>query len=239
MLPWFFAYDHTNYARFGTVYWSTLMTLSSSHPDAEAAFTSGEISVQRSERAFSQVAVDHAIEQTVNRDSKTPGGIIGMSTSIAATQRWLLTAHDRATLTTHCRDLAGVSDQLSAHKEAMPFRIRRDEADVQSLLSTMSTWINPFTDQEEVCCLLTGTQAATDVQEDLLAAERKGREACKAFISARLVEQSTPFYDPLPKMKLCTFKSMAVHKKVKTSKGLIQLRADRNLFTRLAIIAQT
>ena len=32
---------------------------------------------------------------------------------------------------------------------------------------------------------------------------------------------------------------MAVKKKVKTSKGIIQLRADKNVFARLAVMAQT
>lgn len=78
------------------------------HPSAERAFSSGEFSVQRVRQPFSQVAVDMAIEQTVNRDTKTSGGIIGISTNTAASQRWLLTAHDRAAITSSCRDLAGV-----------------------------------------------------------------------------------------------------------------------------------
>ena len=40
-------------------------------------------------------------------------------------------------------------------------------------------------------------------------------------------------------MKLHTLKSMAVKKKVNTVNGIIQLRADKNLFARLAVIAQT
>ena len=76
--------------------------------------------------------------------------------------------------------------------------------------------------------------------EDLLTAENKGQQACKAFISSRLVEQSMTLYDQLQKMKLCTFKSMAVMKKVKkTSNGMIQLRTDRSVFSCLAIIPQT
>ena len=52
MLPWFFAYHHTNHAHYGTFYWSTMMTLSSTHPEAEAAFAFGQISVQLWENAF-------------------------------------------------------------------------------------------------------------------------------------------------------------------------------------------
>ena len=66
-------------------------------------------SVQRTNDYFSQVAVDQAIEQTVNRDSKTSGGIIGLSTNAPATHHWILT-----------------NDSVT-HKEQARTRIARDE----------------------------------------------------------------------------------------------------------------
>ena len=63
--------------------------------------------------------MDMAIEQTVNRDTKSPGGLIDMSTNASATQRWLLTAHDHVAITSSCLDLAGiVHDKPSVHREA-------------------------------------------------------------------------------------------------------------------------
>ena len=55
----------------------------------------GQFAVQRS--AIAQVPVDHTIEQTMNRDSKTKGGIVGISVNGGAVQNWNLTAHDRVT----------------------------------------------------------------------------------------------------------------------------------------------
>ena len=111
----------------------------STHLDAEFALATGEQSVQRTSHSFSQVAVDQAIEQTVNRDSKTSGGIIGISTNPSATQRWIFTAHDRAAFTSCCRDLAGiVLDKYATHKEEAETRTARDERDVRNLLSTGS-----------------------------------------------------------------------------------------------------
>lgn len=240
MLPWFFAYDRTNYARYGSVYWCTMATLATTHPDAEDALASGELSVQRSDHPFAQVAVDMAIEQTVNRDTKTPGGLIGMSTNASATQRWLLTAHDRAAIASSCRDLAGiVHDKSSVHQEATPSRLKRDEEDVQSLISTTRDWANPFVaDEEGMFNLSCGARAPADVQEDLLIAERKGATACSDFIRTRLVHLETGFYDTLPKMKLKTLQSLVIKKKVKTANGIVQLRADKALFARLAVLAQ-
>ena len=197
--------------------------------------------MQLSDMPFAQVAVDHAIEQTVNRDSKTPGGIIGMSTNVSATQRWLLTAHDGTAMRSHCCDLAGVvRDKAAPHKEAMPNRLKRDEDDVQSLTRTLKNWLNPFSCADgKICSLSCGTLAIPNIELHLLTAYDNGREARKKFITPRFVDQTTSFYGRLLKMKLHTLKSMAVKKKVNTVNGIIQLRADKSLFARLAVIAQT
>ena len=66
VLPWFFAYDHTNYARFLPVYLVHMLELPDTHPEA---YTS---------------------------NTRTKGGIIGFSLKKGAVQRWMLTAHARA-----------------------------------------------------------------------------------------------------------------------------------------------
>ena len=66
VLPWFFAYDHTNYARFLPVYLVHMLELPDTHREA---YTS---------------------------NTRTKGGIIGFSLKKGAVQRWMLTAHARA-----------------------------------------------------------------------------------------------------------------------------------------------
>ena len=73
-----------------------MATLGTTHPNAEDTLASGELSVQRSDHPFAKVAADMAIERTVNQDTETHGGLIGMSTNASTTQCWLLTAHDCA-----------------------------------------------------------------------------------------------------------------------------------------------
>ena len=97
MLPWMFSYDKTNYARYLTLYRCEMTVLPESHPQAFRALQQGQFVVQRSHGGtFSQVPVDQTIEQTLNRDTKTKDGIIGISLNRGAVQRWILTAHDRA-----------------------------------------------------------------------------------------------------------------------------------------------
>ena len=95
MLPRVIAYNRNNYARHMSVYWCEMVLLPQTHPYSNALLVDGQFAVQRS--AFAQVPVDHTIERTMNRDSKTNGGIVGISLNRGAVQSWNLTAHDRWT----------------------------------------------------------------------------------------------------------------------------------------------
>ena len=53
-----------------------MKSLQMSEPEVNTHFQNGEFAVQRATyKGFSRVAVDHTIEQTVNRDTTTRGGI--------------------------------------------------------------------------------------------------------------------------------------------------------------------
>ena len=65
VLPWFLAYDHTNYARYLPVYLVHTLELPDTHPDAYSMLSQGDIGVQRTtSHGFSQLPVDQTIEQT-------------------------------------------------------------------------------------------------------------------------------------------------------------------------------
>ena len=140
MLPWMFAYGRTNYARYLTLYWCEMSVLPETHPQAYRALEQGEFAVQHSrDGKFSQVPVDQTIEQTLNRDTKTEGGIIGISLNRGAVQRWILTAHDRADVARQCRRLVGIQNCSNSPKDEGMSRLRKDEKDVQSVISNLQT----------------------------------------------------------------------------------------------------
>ena len=51
-------------------------------------------------RYFSSVWSDMAIEQSINRDCGTLGGLMGLKTNVSAMERWFLTAHLKANVAT-------------------------------------------------------------------------------------------------------------------------------------------
>ena len=140
----------------------------------------------------------------------------------------------------NCRDLAGiVHDKPYVHLEATPSWLKKDEEDLQSMISTTREWDNPFVaDEEGMLNFYCGARAPAYVQEDLLIAERKGATSCLDFIRTRLVHLETGFYDTLAKMKLKTLQLLVIKKKVKTANGIVQLRAYKALFACSAVLAQ-
>lgn len=70
---------------------------------------SSNFSVQRQDNhGFSAVACDQTIEQTINRNSKTKGGVVGFSMNPTSVHRWLLSQSERAAITERCKSMAGV-----------------------------------------------------------------------------------------------------------------------------------
>ena len=68
-------------ARYATTYWLEMENLTHTHPWIhERVQEKGTWTVQRTGvESFSSVSADQAIEQTINRDSKTSGGIRGFT----------------------------------------------------------------------------------------------------------------------------------------------------------------
>ena len=73
ILHWFQAYEHFNYVRHFSYYWSTQQVLPVKHPGIYQNFKNGYFSTRRSEGKFNKVSPDQAIEQTINNDQKEPG----------------------------------------------------------------------------------------------------------------------------------------------------------------------
>ena len=146
MLPWAFAYDRVNYSRYLSLYCCEMSCLSTTHPAANHVLHEGQFAVQRCRNTlFGQVATDQTTEQTVYRDMKTKGGIIGFSRRQGPVQRWMITSHDRAAISYALQGMAGVLGEVSSvHKECQKTRAQADEGDVVRLLETSESWINRF-----------------------------------------------------------------------------------------------
>ncbi len=88
-------------------------------------------------------------------------------------QRWMLTAHVRASFVDRCREMASshAQDNRKGHKESGSVRKRRDEEDVQKIMEVISQWRNPFEKADDLVSLSSSSLASDTLKEDLLKAE--------------------------------------------------------------------
>ena len=226
MVPHFFAMDRPNYVRLLPVY---IMDTRQN----------GYHSVSRSGKPFAQVWTDMALEQTINADSKSKRGIIGISQNPGALDCWFLTSHERASVTAALKIMVTQEhDHVDIHKEAEAKRVARDEADVQKLVSCFTTELmaNPFTQSESLVNFVTGIVLPNDSADDLIRSTEKGREQMNTFVEKWLNTNQVSFWDPIPKLKVKTFESTTRKIQVKAvNDKLVTVSADRELFGRLLI----
>lgn len=115
LLPWFFTYDHQNYACYGTLYYMEMSQLENSHPDIFQAYSKvrGSFTYQSGHhRLFTSVACDQAIEQTVNRHTKSQGGIVGFTLKPSASQRWTASHPQRTAIHERLCQITSIDSQL-------------------------------------------------------------------------------------------------------------------------------
>ena len=102
----------------------------------------------KDENKFSGVWSDMAIDQSLNRDCDTLGGLTNIKIRESAMERWYLTAHLKANVATQFLKYSGLDlapDKIHVHKEATENRIRQDEDAVMNIIKVIEERMtNPF-----------------------------------------------------------------------------------------------
>ena len=186
MLPWMFTYDRPNYARFLTYYMVTMQKLPETHPSIHQEFEAGHFSVRRQQGKFNKIPSDQAIEQTINRQQKCAGGIIGFSTTEGTVQRWSLTSHVPEKSQSRLQEFLGVSNDKCVTKDIAVKRIAHDEECALRSYDLIKDWGSPFKENNRLIHISSGVECSPDVGCDMINAEEKGKEAMVNFIEKRI-----------------------------------------------------
>ena len=244
MLPHLLAMDRQNYARWLPIYLADMNSLAAAHSRVYEELMSGGHAVSRSSHPFVQVWTDMALGQSINADSKGEGGIVGISQTPTALNRWFLTARERASILSALKQMYGLqSNEQGVLKEAAMKRVNRDEGDIQNLLSRFSTGLmtDPFfcgiTDLKN---LASGVVLPADLAEALVSCINKGREHMTTFIEKRINTNTISFCAPISKLKVKTFETIVKKVQFKAAyEHLKTVKSDKDLLGRLMIMANT
>ena len=100
-----------------------------------------------------------------------------------AVSRYYLTAEYVAVYLRTLRDMIGQGSSKLSHHDTYGPRIRKDEADIESLIDLMeNNWLNPLSpDESDLVSLSNGTAAPPAVVKDPLRALEVGEEAYSTF----------------------------------------------------------
>ena len=240
ILPWMFALDHPNYARWLSVHYRDMCGLSTKHPDVYTQFMNGNFVVHKTKSLFSAIALDHAHEQ-VNAGVKGEGGAVGLTENPAALRRWMVAGPELS------RMIAEFEGSVSSpvfivhgHHEQNPGFQNTFATDVLHLVASFEELGNPFSEEgEELMAIHSKEIMDSSVVNTVRNARKIGEEQFKTFMNERLVERNKPITEPIKKNNLPTFN---VHSKKVVSKDKAKvgvLKQDLALFSRLYISCQT
>lgn len=193
------------------------------------------------DNAFGRIPVDQTLEETVNKDTQTPGGTKSFSLKPGAVQRYYLTAEFRTLFLHNLHKMVGYAKVKHGHADLNSSRIAKDEKDVAAMVDLIKNWTDPFPGHTQLTSISTGAVATNAIAEDLASAYKVGEAAYANFKKTRLESQppTVKFHDTLKKQKLKTFSALSKTKVAKNKDAETVLRADRNLFARMIIIAES
>lgn len=241
MLPFFMQYDHTNYARWGTIYLSEMNQLPS---EVELEFQNGNFVVKKTSLGFNQVDPDQS-QEWLNAIGKKGGGIIGVTKTPTALSRWALSYNLRSHIACETREMFSVGrDDTLAHNECTRGRQKLDNQDEENLMKTLARF-NLFSGDmpTNLQNIATKDLATSQIEDDLLNARQKGQRRLITFVEERLLpsdERKVQFHDPLRKNKSLTFAALYdTIKKTSVAGKEKVLKADRSILQRLITAYQS
>ena len=141
IVPWMFALDHHNYARWLPVYINEMSQLQQNHPRVYAEFLKGKFSVQKSNRKFSRIAADQ-----MNANIKEVGGAIGLTENETALQRWLICGPEISQLLDEFEIINEGVNHVREHHDFFDSVQSIFHKEVKSLLPALEDVGNPFDD---------------------------------------------------------------------------------------------
>lgn len=227
-LPFCFAMNKQNYARYGSFYCRQLMTLDDTHPGARAELHKG-LSVCRNNTGIRQ-SVDAAGEQTFMKNSKTPGGIKNFSHQETAYRKWVLNRPFTSAMVSSLLEVSNLSDTSQNPRKCLRRKEIHNSEDrvIRTMDVIKSCFINPFSpdiDPSKLFNIVSGKPLCSEVEEHLLSTHKRGSELHCAFNTRLDMEKDAEtrcFFDPIPRSLWRSFQDSNKRTTLQSARGQIK-----------------
>ena len=203
LLPFCFALNKQNYARYGSFYVHFLENLDNTHPGCRELIQEIGLSVQAQDRYPARTPIDQRGEQTINRDARTAGGIKFFASDQNTTLKWTLNRSAQAENTAALYRLAGVKNSDEEYKANRLSSILASERRVDRIIEVLSCeYVNPFDP-----VLSSGVAVDSELADQILSIKESGEEFYKDFVDDRHKSTSIKIHDLIKRNKISLFKS--------------------------------
>jgi hypothetical protein len=173
-------------------------------PSIHKEFLDGHFAVQQTNRTFSSVALDQALEQGYNKPAKSTGGIIGMTRRKDAVAKHDLIRHEKVGISNFHHNFCGIIEEseYELHHEFSKSIATQDQGIITKMIKFISEHKNPFqTDcnNEDLFNLITGESIKEEEKMHKLKCLEKGEALYKTFIEERFMHKTKNLFDPIRK----------------------------------------
>jgi hypothetical protein len=211
-LPMFRESDSLNYLRYGSFYRESMQLLHVNHPDVFRRFVSGQFVVKDHAGSFNAVAPDMKLEQSIQRASKSKGGIVGNTRKTTVVIEWQLIFHEILLISNILRQMTkdksmDHSESADIHHDMIGRKADLLNNNVARLLDFVCSRGNPFVVPVPGIKLhnfVTKQLADVEVSVRLRQALQNGDSCYKEFRKERFLEKTKKLSATISKRSLPT-----------------------------------
>ena len=143
-LPYYFALNLFNYARYGNYYLEIIKNMENNYPGLRNVLGNVGLYVQAQDRYPIKTAIDRRGEQTINRDAKTSGGIKAFSTNSSSVLKWCLNRSDQAMNSKALDSIAGLRMDNYCYKPLRSSQVLKSESLVNQVQEVLNNEYKSF-----------------------------------------------------------------------------------------------
>lgn len=211
--------------------------MAETHPGLEEDFKNGFFGIKRTEKPFSRQPVDLTLEQTINADAaRKLTGIIHLTDSISARQRWARSHDIRSSIISHVLGQMGLIKEQDITADLQAHNIKKSSQQLDKFVKTFDQYLNPFSHEllkDQLFNIASGKAATSHVEEFLLNVEKIDCEQQELFLSECSTDINR-FDKTIKKTPVHNFASQIEKRKcVKVGGNTQEIKIQRDLFGRM------
>ena len=151
------------------------------NPAAAAYLENGGFSGSLTGNSHSNIPMDQIMETTINRFSKSTGGVVGKTEDPGACEKWARINHYLCALKEHMHKKVGKNRNFQ-HIELGKRRMEKDKTDVEAIVCIFKTWVpNIYSDTQPLINISKGSPATPQLLKNVKYMYSRGKTARDLF----------------------------------------------------------